>query len=367
MSEGQPTGADYGPGVSEDDVLQAVLKSGYPLQVSAIDRITAALDEVSLQNDSWPTTVQEEWSFLDPDEGKVRHLDAFVTHSLARSDELVTAAGHILDPGGCFRFHLDLLVECQQSDLPYIFFLRETPHGKIPRLIGLPHPQLKFELPQEQGGPFAFRMSAYDALELFDLDLELKVPTAIALRRIRRNGKRLELSGDEVYRELTLPITKAHEYYAAKIEADGATSRLYFDVHHICLVAVLRAPMVGVRTAGEEVTLETVPWVRVVRIDPGSDRHQTFSVVTAIDAVHIDNLTEYVSRMHAITVEASRRITGSAIALLEGEAISGGLSLKFDESDDPGFVALGSAKSNEEFVQEWWVRFREVHSRSEDQ
>jgi hypothetical protein len=75
-------------------------------------------------------SVQEEWSYVDRDSSDLRSLDILAGQELF---DLHT------NPQPRVRPELNLLIECKQSQLPYVFFLAgETPWGaEIPLIAGL--------------------------------------------------------------------------------------------------------------------------------------------------------------------------------------------------------------------------------------
>ena len=95
-----PTTNVLGGGVTEEKLNIAVLKSGYPLQT----RVAIALKDNFF--------VQEEWSFIDNQTDEVRTID-------------LLAEKHLFDKQQKVRVRpiLNLIIECKQSELPYIFFL----------------------------------------------------------------------------------------------------------------------------------------------------------------------------------------------------------------------------------------------------
>jgi len=216
-------------------------------------------------------------------------------------------------------------------------------------------------------------MSTYDALGLHQFGERTGAPTAIAMRRLRRKGADFELSGDEVFRELTLPLTKAFQHYSELIQANRGPTQLYYDVHCIGLLGVLRAPMVGVQTVDNEVVIESLPWIRVVRIDPGPEADQAYSTATVLDAVHIDMLPEYVAHMYAVAAGCARRVSSNSVAVISGEALwreSSEEDVGSDDAeqkvvDDLEFRKLEPTVSAEEFLNQWRDRFHELHSRSD--
>jgi len=103
---GNPDTNRIGAGISEDQIVSAVQKSGYPLQVSVSEMLRA---KASSQGSRF--LVQEEWSYADDDTKGLRSIDL-------RADLIL----HSYDPQPRVRPQLNLLIECKQSQLPYVFF-----------------------------------------------------------------------------------------------------------------------------------------------------------------------------------------------------------------------------------------------------
>jgi hypothetical protein len=99
--ENPPTN-QIGPGLSEETVVSAVEESGYPLQVFVSDLLQEKYH------------VEEEWSYLDRDSDGLRALD------MRASMQLYDWKDFKEQPR--VRPSLDLLIECKQSELPYVFF-----------------------------------------------------------------------------------------------------------------------------------------------------------------------------------------------------------------------------------------------------
>jgi hypothetical protein len=105
-----------GGGITEEQLNNAVLRSGYPLQTKVALELRKEF------------SVFEEWSFLDEKTHELRTIDLLAEKQLTRYKE----------PSGVQCF-LDLIIECKQSELPYIFFLAtmsRTP-GNFPYIAGL--------------------------------------------------------------------------------------------------------------------------------------------------------------------------------------------------------------------------------------
>src|SRR5512141_1401562 len=89
-------------GVTEEQVVAAVTKSGYPLQTFVGDLLRSRR-----YVPEEPFYVQEEWSYIDPDDRKLRSLDLLAELRL-----------HGWNPQPRVRPSLSLLIECKQSTLP---------------------------------------------------------------------------------------------------------------------------------------------------------------------------------------------------------------------------------------------------------
>ena len=100
---GNPSGNVIGAGLHESQVEEAVRRSGYPLQTVIARALSTAFH------------VREEWSYIDADTAELRTLDLLAERPFYESDVHSRV-----------RPTLDLLIECKQSDLPYVFFLAST-------------------------------------------------------------------------------------------------------------------------------------------------------------------------------------------------------------------------------------------------
>src|SRR6266702_177007 len=105
-------------GIEPATLADAVRRSGYPLQT-----------RVSGQLRRHFRTVIEEWSYLDRDTEDLRALDIWAYRPFLNVGEGTTA----------LRTGLVLLVECKQSELPYVFFRSSAPLAQypFPTLAGL--------------------------------------------------------------------------------------------------------------------------------------------------------------------------------------------------------------------------------------
>ena len=258
-----------GAGISEVDLREAVARSGYPLQ-SVVARVLRQR-----------FFVQEEWSFVDPDEGTIRAIDMLAEVELYKHSE----------PQPRVRPTLDLITECKASELPYVFFLSdETPRTpRFPLIARLRSDSLTITSDDD---PSTWHIPVLDALGLSGHPFLSSDPRfARTFSRAERKGSKIRLSGNEPYNSLVLPLVKAAEHFL-RIEAPPATAA-YFDFHLTIPLAMLDAPMIGASPTQHD-RLEMVPWVRVPRhqgIEGRGFDHR--GNVFAIDVVHVEHLETY--------------------------------------------------------------------------
>lgn len=349
-------------GVSETLLQSAIERSGYPLQAVVVDSVTEALRG---ENDHF--AVQEEWSYIDADTDQVRRLDAVIS---CRFGALESRAeyGQPSDPSDHLRVALDLLIECKQSDLPFVFFVRDGLGCRAPTVLGLPHPDLHLIMGDDLA---RVGMSATDCLGLYDLAFAEAPATAVGFARTHRKGKELELSGEDSFRGLALPLAKAFQHYREVTKQKP--HHLFFDIRSVVPVAVLRAPMVAVSMVDGSPSMKAVPWIRVVQTDVALD--DPFNGVRAdahfFDAVHVDYLPQYVTACAAAAREIGRRAKDFAIPIITGEArwslpadsTEGGAGgTESGESEPAPYLSMSGAMSKENFLKWMAQRWTEVHS-----
>jgi hypothetical protein len=99
----------------------------------------------SLRSLGTDMTVQEEWVYLDRDSKELRALDI---HARVDLYDVTRTQPRI-------RPQLDLLVECKQSELPFVFFLspEKLSHLEFPAVAGLFHQAIEIstEIPGLNG------------------------------------------------------------------------------------------------------------------------------------------------------------------------------------------------------------------------
>jgi hypothetical protein len=351
-----------GPGVSPDDLKAAIERSGYPLQSTVVDLVLAQMSD-----DKYDWSVQEEWAFLDADASQVRQLDAFISCEIRFPDSDRHEVGQPRDPRNHLRARLDLLIECKQSELPYVFFVRESVQCLGPELAGLPHSELSLRSGPDE--PPGMVMSYFDVLGLGNLTLAWPEFTAVAMTRAHRKGKALELSTEEAYRGLSLPLMKALQHYLSIVQVKP--EHLFFNIRTVLPLVVLRAPIVAVHMEADGPHLEAVPWVRVARTEP-ADQSRHFWLTSELrffDVVHVDYLSSYVSLALGTAEEIGERARRFAIPIITGTAV-----LPIDDADDAKsseseqkprpapFMSMKPAMTEGAFIEWMSERWIDVHA-----
>jgi len=262
-----------GSGISERDVLDAVLESGYPLQTTIGNLLRPQFH------------VQEEWSYIDGDSGEPRTID-------------ILAEKWLYDFSPELRVHptLDLIIECKKSVLPYVFFLSlsKVSPANFPLLAGLFHNE-EIAVTSDDD-PSTWNLPILEALGLGSHPFKRDAESCMSFTQCMHEGAKAKLGGSEPFHKLVLPILKAM-YHFQEVEAPHKAA-MYFDLHLVLGIGVLDAPMVGVRVSANSHDVTLLPWVRVIRhkteeIEGASHWHPRTGVLLAIDVVHRDFFEDY--------------------------------------------------------------------------
>ncbi len=259
-------------GLDEQQILEAVRVSGYPLQTVVYEKLSNRFN------------IQEEWSFIDSDSKEERTIDLLAQLDLYEHKTLQPR----------IRPRLNLIIECKQSDLPYVFFIAKDKQAtpKFPLLAGLANKNISIITDDD---PSSWSFSALQLFELYDHDFLKTTPVfANTFSKGARKGKKIELSGSQPYQSLVHPLLKATSYFE-ECEKPPTTAH-YFDCHITVPIAVIDGPMVGVTCNSSENEINMIPWVRIPRhqtID--KDKNYHLSNISAIDVVHKDFLDEYIN------------------------------------------------------------------------
>jgi len=300
-------------GITREDLRRAIAKSGYPLQASVAEVIRNTISSAGLDHAMF---LQEEWAYIDGDSGETRSIDIFADISLSTEEQQLGIT-------------LDLLVECKQSELPYVFFIRgKAPGltGLFPEIVGLKSNYIEVYIKKDERtayGPVS--MSIHDGLRFWSEQFfDAPVPYAISLAKSVRKGKELELTGEEAYRSLTLPLLKAATYlrrsWAPVPESPSKGCVLVFSI------AVLRAPMYCLYRKGEKDVLDSLPWVRVCRLEPGKlgiGATSSESEVRFYDVVHENYLEAYLDHLLKSSLVVSAKLQEAAQIIIDGRAVHG--------------------------------------------
>ncbi len=283
-------------GVTDTALLEAITRSGYPLQTRVAENLSVKFH------------VREEWSYLDRDSNALRTLDI---HASQRLFDFRSSQPRV-------RPELNILIECKQSDLPFVFF--ETRHRpwlqNFPIIAGLKSNTIELVTDDDLS---TWTLPILDTLGLNHHKFLTDVPISSTFSKcVRRSGGGLELSGEESYNGIVLPLIKAAAHFE-QAESPRETF-LYFDAHLAVPVAVLNAPMVLVETKNSQPTARLTPWVRVARHEYDGDTEDwNKDRLWAIDVVHEDFLSDYIElHLRPFADEFSR------LALLHSEELAAG-------------------------------------------
>lgn len=265
-----------GPGISDDQVTTAIKESGYPLQLQIANMLKQYF------------FLQEEWAFPDSDTQSTRTIDILASQLLFEWKE----------PQPRVRPSLNFVIECKQSDLPYVFFLSETQLTlpDFPLIAGLKNKHIVITSDDD---PSHFSLDPLYVLGLNDNPfLTSEAPICLTLSKCVRKGSSLALSGSDAYQGLVFPLTKAAQHL--QIRQTPPETAHYFDCDLIIPLAVVDAPMVGVSLDENGAKSELLPWVRVARHQPMEGKHSSDrGTVLGIDVVHKDFLMTYINE-HAM-------------------------------------------------------------------
>ena len=263
------------PGVALSDIDDSVTKSGYPLQLVISELLRSAF------------SLQHEWSFIDQETKKVRNMDILASKYLWDFTNYETRV----------RPELNLIIECKQSELPYVFFITPTnPTGTMtPDICGLNSNEIEIDTDDDLS---TWTYPITEAINLNKHDFISKVIPCITFSKSVRTSKGIELSGSNAYNSIIHPLIKAIDYY--KELKKPSSTEVYFDCHYVQGIGVLDAPMICSRTVGEYNKIFFSPWVRLYRNLP-IEKKNSFQTpkLCAIDIVHKNFFHEYI-KIHLI-------------------------------------------------------------------
>ncbi|PKV98740.1 hypothetical protein [Nocardia fluminea] len=268
-----PPGNSLPNGISNEQVLAAINSSGYPLQTTVARLLQAEFD------------IQPEWGFLDRTTGAQRAIDLLAMRR--PHDRLKTGHDYVMP-------ELALIVECKQSQLPYVFFEHSAPiksGNNFPHISGLRNSDIELYTDVSNS---IWKYPLLAALSMLDEPF-LRAPAECStLSKCVRKGSTVALSGSESYEGTVLPIRSAVDHFRQRNKPND-TFR-YFSAVLTIGIAVLDAPMVSTQVADNgDSSIEFKPWVRLWRHEPPATPNPFGdSDVSAIDFIHRDFLATYV-------------------------------------------------------------------------
>jgi len=301
-----PATNKLGHGLTEAALQAAVSNSGYPLQAVVAGRLRPRFN------------VSQEWAYLDSDSGDLRTMDILAERMMWLD---VPEQPRV-------RPEIDLIIECKRSDLPYVFFLGEG-FGlhTFPFLCGLFSDHLKMMTDDSRD---SWNLPIQMVLGLDSLAFATEPKCCMSFSKCVRQGKDIELSGEEVFNKAVLPVVKAMKHFR-KMKVPPKTAA-YFDLHLVIGLVVIDAPMVGVHVSDESHDLMLMPWVRIVRHEgdkkdtDDQNRRPDDAGFYTIDFVHADFLPTYLDKhLMPFAEKFSRLAMKHDRALGSGKAFAKGL------------------------------------------
>lgn len=257
-----------------NEFVHAVSTSGYPLQIT----IGTALKQRDF-------VLQEEFAFEDPDQGGRRTVD-ILGHRWSeqfKSDR------------GTSQFSLTPLVECKQSKHPLVLFeaVNSPSLGKFPRLIGYPRQEIGVGTGDQ---PNTKRLvPVLEFLGSSEHEFISQPPVAASMSRAVPKGKKVQLSGEEIYRAITMPLIKAssavNTYWTAPREHAGEL----WTLRMIVPIAVVDCPLIFVSQPAADPMIEPRSWVRLAVREVMSGRQDIWKPlgVEIVDIVQREFLERY--------------------------------------------------------------------------
>jgi hypothetical protein len=332
-------------GVTEESLLAAIHKSGYPFQAEVVDRISRHLRAIHEGN----FDVDEEWAFVDGDSGSVRAVDALLSIGFPSSPGAVGALG----------FSAQILIECKQTELPYVCFVRPHIGGHtqtFPEIAGIRSMDMDIYVDEDPDGDdpgIAIGMSVHDTLAIFDIEFFTRpCPYTVSISKVaRKAGGKLEMTGEDAYRSITLPLLKAADYLGERL--GPKKSQRMFGFHPIMEVAVISGPLFSYEKDATGEHLHPINWVRACRLEPSRDGFSSATnSIRYFDIVHESYLEEYFSQMHTALRTLRRHVEMNDVALTYGRAC-----VKLGDKSEPPHGLIPFTKDVEE-VRRWREPFR---------
>jgi hypothetical protein len=286
------------PGVDESELVHAIETSGYPLQGLTASKLVPCFDSVT-----------EEWGYIDRDTEEHRSLDVIAFKDLCT------------DPTSAIKPSMLVLAECKRSIHPFVFFkdVVERAIFGFPEVAALKRGIVEIH---EASGKRQSEVKGAHALGLNKLPFVEHGPaTCSAFSRATLSGKKVDLSGEELFKGVVLPLVKAFDHARSMNVAGSRDEQLFPKL--ILSMTVVEAPMLLVESPSRASDPILTPWVRIARLESiakpeGWERFRYYG----IDVVHIDFLDEYLSKhLLPFAEEFSRRAVKMAPVLFKGGVV----------------------------------------------
>ncbi|MCX4434495.1 hypothetical protein [Streptomyces mirabilis] len=317
MSEDSATAPPFAQlraGLTGKDLYDVISRSGYPFQATVADTLRSAIAEHSKG-----ALIQEEWGYVDTESGQTRAVDILAEVPLGSRKERNPLLGA--------RPTLSLILECKQSDLPYVFFMRNNPPASVIdflQIAGTESARMRVFSANEEGAPgFSYYMTLHDVFGAWEFPFfEAPAPWAISLSKAVRKPK-ADLTGEEAYRSITLPLMKAADHLKAITKKSGGHRHV---LRVIVCAAVVRAPMIGVHLHEGQPNLIAFPWFRVSHLEPAKGQSGEMGptgTVKYFDVVHEDHLNDYINVLMKSLNPLADRMDGHAQEILSGVGLCG--------------------------------------------
>jgi hypothetical protein len=234
-------------GITDKQLQDAVKSSGYPLQTLVAQELSSNF------------RVAEEWGYKDRQTGEDRSLDVLAELKLQDSTH--------------HRSNLTLLIECKRADLPFVFFKKALQHvpRDFPAITGLMGKTLYLynNLGQSR------EISATEFMRLKDFPfIGNGPPVCSSLARAERAGQRIDLSGDQPYKQIILPLISALHHVDEFHKKMGTASQARINSAHC--IGLLDAPMLIAEGDPDSPSLTLCPWVRVVRQEAVQEKSMSY-------------------------------------------------------------------------------------------
>jgi hypothetical protein len=189
-----PQANNLGESLTDEQISAAIRKSGYPLQTMVAQVLSEAFK------------IEEEWSYIDSDSGSLRAIDLLASKSMFGEGRKR------------LRPILDLLIECKQSELPFVFFISQgsSLQDEFPIIGGLHSDTIEVQTDKRGKNRSTFHIRPTTALGLADHDFTNASEQCATFSKCVRKGRDLELSGSEPFQSVVLPLAKAMRYFKQK-------------------------------------------------------------------------------------------------------------------------------------------------------